>query len=273
VAHRGEEVGEIAVAKGPGDPLRPQEEFLLRDLAGQAGLALHNVRLTEELRARVAEIEERAGAIRDSQRRILTAGADERRRLELALEDRADGKLRAIAGGLEQALEGLDHDPGAAAARLEALQVEAQETLEDVRDLARGIFPPLLADRGLAAALDAQLRKIPIPVRLEAKAGGRYPQEVEAAVYFCSLEALRNAASHSGATEAVLRLEEKGGELSFTVSDDGRGFNAETAARSGLRDVRDRAEALGGTLEVRSAPGEGTTVTGRIPVGTREPVG
>jgi signal transduction histidine kinase len=276
VAFRGEDVGEIAVAKQRGERLRPDEESLLRDLAGQAGLALHNVRLTEELRARVAMIQAQAEAIRDSQRRIVTAAADERRRLERTLEERAEGRLEAFARGLEDALAALDRDPQVAAAGLEALQTEAQETLEDVRDLARGIFPPLLADRGLSAALDAQLRKVPIPVRMDTDEevdAARYPEEVEAAVYFCSLEALRNAASHSGTTEAVLRLEETGGEVSFTVSDDGRGFDAGIAPGSGLRHVRDRVEALGGTLELLSAPGDGTTVTGRIPVGTREPVG
>jgi signal transduction histidine kinase len=161
-------------------------------------------------------------------------------------------------------------DPAKSQELLERLQAEAQEALENLRDLARGIFPPLLADRGLAAALESQARKSAVPVEVHPNGVGRYPPEAEAAAYFCVLEALQNVAKYAGASRVTVRLGEKDGYLEFSVSDDGRGFDAAAAPRgSGLRNMSDRLEALGGRVQVVSAPGEGTTVTGRIPVQPR----
>src|SRR5437870_4685881 len=149
---------------------------------------------------------------------------------------------------------------------LSQLQTETTETLEELRDLARGIYPPVLADRGLPEALEAQARKFTIPVSVEADGTGRYPQELEAAVYFSCLEALQNIAKYAEATEARVRLLEAGGRLVFEVSDDGRGFDLTTTRHgTGLQGIADRLEALGGTVEIASAPGRGTTVTGRVP--------
>jgi signal transduction histidine kinase len=150
---------------------------------------------------------------------------------------------------------------------LEGLQAETTDALENLRDLARGIYPPLLADKGLAEALTAQARKAPIPVHVESDGIGRYPQEIESALYFCCLEALQNVAKYANATRVEVRLSESADELAFEVQDDGKGFDASSAKRgSGLQGMADRLEAVGGHLEVRSMPGAGTTVTGRVPV-------
>jgi signal transduction histidine kinase len=143
---------------------------------------------------------------------------------------------------------------------------EAGDALENLRDLARGIYPPLLADKGLAAALEAQARKVPIPVTLDADGMGRYPQDVEAAVYFSCLEALQNVAKYAHASSVSVRLSDRDG-LTFEVRDDGRGFDVSAASLgSGLQGIVDRVAAIGGTVAVRSAPGEGTMVAGHVPV-------
>lgn len=147
------------------------------------------------------------------------------------------------------------------------LQSATGQAIEDLRDLARGIYPPLLADKGLVAALEAQARKGSIAVQVDAQIVERYPQQVEAAVYFCALEALNNVAKYSGATRADVRLAQVNGDLTFEVSDDGAGFDIDrTSYGTGLRGMSDRVEAIGGMLEIRSDPGVGTSVAGRIPV-------
>jgi signal transduction histidine kinase len=159
-------------------------------------------------------------------------------------------------------------DPERAARMAAEAKAETQDALENLRDLARGIYPPLLADQGLAAAVDAQSRKMPVPVDVERNGVGRYPPEIEAGVYFCILEALQNVAKYADASRVEIRLEATNGDLRFSVADDGRGFDPSTAeAGTGLMNMRDRVEALGGSLEVRSALAEGTVVTGTIPLG------
>ena len=153
-----------------------------------------------------------------------------------------------------------------APALLRQLQQGAQDALENLRDLARGIYPALLADQGLPAALEAQARKVPMPVSVETDGIGRYPQEFEAAVYFCVLEALQNASKYAGASQISVRVSRDDGDLVFAVADDGRGFDRRTTPPgTGLRNMADRLAAEGGSLEIRSRPGSGTTVIGRIP--------
>ncbi|HEX2030530.1 MAG TPA: hypothetical protein VHL78_03900 [Actinomycetota bacterium] len=237
VVHQEAEVGEIAVAKPAGDPLRPAEEALLRDLASQAGLALHNVRLTTELRARLEEITRQAADLRASQARIVTAADDERRRLERTMEDRVERRLEELAGGLRAIAGAPALEPAAASAGLEELRERAQATLEELREIARGIYPPLLADRGLAEALAAQARKDPDAVRLALGALGRYEEDVEAGVYFCCLEAIGSAPRG-----VALAVREEAGALHLSVE-------AELPSDAVPR-IRDRVEALDGTLEL-----------------------
>jgi signal transduction histidine kinase len=254
VRHQGESLGAISVAMPTREPLTPTGQKLLRDLSAQAGLILRNVRLIEELRA--------------SRQRIVAAQDQERRRLERDIHDGAQQQLVALAVKLRLVETLAAKDPAKTAEIATQAKRELQDAMEDLRDLARGIYPPLLADKGLAAALDAQARKAPVPVTILPNGVGRYPQEVEAGVYFCVLEALQNAAKYSEASAVAVRLGQEDGLLVFEVSDDGRGFDPATTPKgSGLQNMGDRVEALGGTFELSSSPGSGTTVTGRLPVG------
>jgi len=252
VRHQGELLGALSIDKPPSEPLTRAEEKLVSDLASQAGLVLRNVRLIEELRA--------------SRQRLVKAQDEERRRLERNIHDGAQQQLVALSVKLTLARAMARKDAERADAMLEELQAEAQNAMENLRDLARGIYPPLLADQGLVAALAAQVRKAPVRVQIETDGISRYPQEAEAAVYFCTLEALQNVAKYAEAARAVVRLREEGGLLVFEVIDDGVGFDpAAKSYGSGLQGMADRLAALSGDLAVRSAPGAGTRVTGRLP--------
>jgi signal transduction histidine kinase len=257
VTHRGEVLGALSVAKAPGDRLTPAEESLVRDLASQAGMVLRNVRLIEDLKA--------------SRVRLVQAQDAERRRIERDIHDGARQQLVALQvklGLAKRSVDDADHLDGL----LVDLQAETNQALQDLRDLARGIYPPLLADQGLAVALQAQARKLTLPVTVEADAIGRYPQEAEAAVYFCVLEALQNVAKYAGASSARVDLCSADGALTFEVTDDGAGFDPDQTPRgSGLTNMADRLAALGGEVEVQSTPGRGTTVKGRLLVSEMEP--
>ena len=157
---------------------------------------------------------------------------------------------------------------------LEQIEAETQSALEDLRDLARGIYPPLLADKGLEAALVAQARKSPVPVDVHADGIDRLPQEIEAAVYFSALEALQNTAKYANASSATISLERANGELRFSVADDGQGFDpTANGYGTGLQGIADRLGALDGEVTVESAPGRGTVVVGRLPVGAHQAYG
>ncbi|MDP8957583.1 MAG: histidine kinase [Actinomycetota bacterium] len=265
VVHRGELLGALGATKPPNEPFTAAEEKLISDLASQAGLVLRNVRLTSELLANLDEL-------RASRQRLVTAQDDERRRLERNIHDGAQQQLVALSVKLRLATAMLDRDQEKTRQLLSELQAETTDALENLRDLARGIFPPLLADQGLAAALDSQLRKVPVPVSLATDGVARYPKEVESAVYFSCLEALQNVSKYANANEAMISLSEENGSLVFSVQDDGQGFDPSQVKRgAGLQNISDRLEAIGGKLEIRSAPGEGTTLVGRIPVRAEQP--
>jgi signal transduction histidine kinase len=264
VRHLGELLGALAVSKPPTEPLTPAEDELISDFASQAGLVLRNVRLTSELRARLEELQ-------SSRQRLVTAQDEERRRLERNLHDGAQQQLVSLAIKLRMARSISEKDSAKADQILAEVESEAADALENLRDLARGIYPPLLADQGLVAALSAQARKAPLPVEIVSDGVGRYPQEIEAAVYFCCLEALQNVAKYSRASRAVVHLEGGQGSLSFSVEDDGAGFDPATTARgTGLQNMADRVEALGGQIEIASRPGEGTRVIATIPSRTAQ---
>jgi signal transduction histidine kinase len=273
VRHQGELLGALTVTKPASEPLTSIEEKLLADLASQAGLVLRNARLTAELRERLDQITAQAeelrrtsGELRASRQRLVRAQDEERRRLERNLHDGAQQQLVALAIK-ERLVEGLiAREPDKARQMLSELQTDTAEALDNLRELARGIYPPLLADQGLAEALRSQARKSPLPVQVDADGVGRFSQEAEAAVYFCVLEALQNVAKYSQASSVEIRLRADDGLLSFTVSDDGRGFDRETTKPgSGLTNMADRMAALGGSLTIESAVGQGTVVSGQVP--------
>ena len=252
VLHQGELLGAISVQMPKDEPLRPAGEQLVADVASQAGLVLSNAALVGDLRA--------------SRQRLVTAQDETRRRLERNIHDGAQQDLVAL--GIKLRLAGLtvDEDPAEAKEMLGELQADAAGALQNLRDLARGIYPPLLADLGLVAALSAQADKSPVPVTVDADGIGRFGQDTEAAVYFCCLEALQNIAKYARASSARICLRAQNGTLRFTVSDDGAGYDARhTPLGSGQRNMADRLAALGGRLEVRSAPGRGTTITAQLP--------
>ena len=252
VVHHGVDLGALAVTMPANDPLDASKERLIGDLAAQAGLVLRNVKLIEELRA--------------SRQRLVVAQDEERRKLERNLHDGAQQQLVALSVKLRLVEQLTERDPAKAREMLGALQGDTGDALENLRELARGIYPPLLADQGLGAALASQARKASIPVEVEAGELGRYARDVESAVYFCSLEALNNVAKYANATNARIRLAQRNGTLQFEVTDDGTGFDpGRTGYGTGLQGMADRLDAVGGTLEVRSAPGAGTTIVGHVP--------
>ena len=254
VVHQGDELGALEVAMPANDPLDPGREKLVHDLAAQAGPVLRNVRLIEDLRA--------------SRQRLVAAQDEERRKIERNLHDGAQQQLVALAVQLKL----LEQTAGKDAERDRQLAAnlgsQANAALEDLRDLARGIYPPLLADKGLAAALEAQSRKAAVPTEVTADGIRRYPREIESTVYFCVLEALNNVAKYAEATSAKITLEQEDGHLTFEVRDDGAGFAVETArGGTGLQGMADRLDAVGGSLTIVSAPGDGAIVGGRVPLG------
>jgi signal transduction histidine kinase len=259
VRHQGELLGALTLTKPPNESLTPTERKLVADLAAQAGLVLRNVRLIEDLRA--------------SRQRLVAAQDEERIRLERNLHDGAQQQLVALAVRQRLVESVLERDPARARELMAELQAQTTEALETLRDLARGIYPPILADRGLEAALEAQIRRAAVPIELEADVSYRYPREIEAAVYFSCLEALQNVAKYANATRTIVRLDDAPGWLTFTVADNGVGFDpARTSFGTGIMGIQDRVEALGGTLEVRSRPGSGTNLTGRLPVSVAVPI-
>ena len=253
VHYRGERLGGLSVEMPQNDPLDATRERLIRDLAAQAGPVLANVRLIEDLRA--------------SRRRIVAAQDERAKKLERNIHDGAQQQLVALQVKLRLAGDQARKEGATATADLlESIGADAQGALENLRDLARGIYPPLLADQGLAAALEAQARKAAVPTTVEAEALGRFGQDVEAAVYFSCLEALQNVAKYAGATHATIKLSNGDGRLTFTVSDDGTGFDSSSVRYgTGLQGIADRLAALGGTLDVLSGSGSGTSLTGRLP--------
>jgi signal transduction histidine kinase len=257
VRHQGESLGALSVEKAPGDPITPAEDKLLTDVASQAGLVLRNVRLIEDLRA--------------SRQRLVAAQDEERRRLERNIHDGAQQELVALAIKANLARSLVGRDEAKEGELLDQLKSDAQQALENLRDLARGIYPPLLADQGLVAALTAQARKSSVPVSVEADGVGRFSQDAEAAVYFCTLEALQNVAKYAKATRATVHLRREDGHLAVEVVDDGVGFDPKAKGfGTGMQGMADRLAALGGELVVISSPGEGTSITGRVPVSMSE---
>ena len=236
------------------DPVLLDEPALVESVRATAGLVLENERLAAEVRAQLAEV-------RASRARLVTAGDEERRRIERDLHDGAQQRLVAVCMTLGMAARRADPE---LADTLRRAQDDLEEALAELRALARGIHPTLLQEEGLDAALDALARRAPLPVSIEGSAGPRVAPAIELAAYFLAIEALTNTVKHARASRAIVQLEQTNGKLKVTLSDDGVG-GAELVPAGGLAGLRDRVEALDGTLSVRSNPARGTTVIAELP--------
>ena len=241
------------------DETLEDERDLVRAVGAAASIALENERLNAELRARVGEL-------RASRARIVRAGDDERRRLERDLHDGAQQRLVALALNMRLIESKLDKDPASAKELLRDTAAELSEATTELRELARGLHPAVLSDRGLRPALEALAGRAPLEVELEGSPDERFPAEVESASYFVVAEALTNVARYANASRASVSVDRVNGNVTVEVRDDGVG-GADPAAGSGLRGLADRIAALDGRLEVVSPPGAGTTVRAVIPCG------
>jgi signal transduction histidine kinase len=268
VSHAGELLGLIVVRRpAPADPFSAEDDRVLTELARQVGLAVHNARLDTELQTTLDELRKQADELRRSRARIVASADAERRRVERDLHDGAQQHLVALAVNLRLARDVVLDDAEAAASMMDLLADEVKATIQELRDLAHGIYPPLLADSGLGEALAAAGRRSPSPVAVSADGIGRYGLEIESAVYFCCLEALQNAAKHAAGASVEVRVWESSGGLLFSVADDGPGFDGPHAMGGhGYVNMADRLGAIGGTVRWDSAPGAGTRVAGSVPL-------
>jgi signal transduction histidine kinase len=207
-------------------------------------------------------ISERSESLKSKVRHDLLA---ERRRLERNLHDGAQQRLVALALDLKVVQARLQDDPDGAARLLGAAREELALAIEELRELARGLHPTILTERGLRVALEDLARRAPMPVRLEAPLSSRLPEPLEATVYYLVAEALTNAAKHAQATAAIVRVTLAGGQARVEISDDGIG-GASFRGGGGLRGLVERLEGVGARLEIDSPPGGGTTLRGVIPM-------
>jgi len=269
IAHSGELLG-LIVCERPADRANFTEEDdrVLTELSRQVGLALHNVQLDTALQASLDELRDTNDELRASRVRIVAAGDAERRKLERNLHDGAQQHLVALAVKLRLAKDSVVDDPADAEAMIDEIRGDLQTAITELRALAHGIFPPLLMSGGLAEALPAAAARAALPTTTDIVVG-RHQQEVEAAVYFCCMEAMQNSGKHAGdGASSAIKVWEGDSALHWEVTDTGPGFDLGSGASSGhgFINMRDRMGSFGGTIEVASAPGSGTTVRGKLPL-------
>ena len=240
-------------------------------MAAMVGLIVlqNSLRLQGALAGALAAQErlaDQAEELRRSRARVVAATDRERRRIERDLHDGAQQRLISIGIGLAGATPLCRTDPNAAVTALTDLRRQLHLAHDEVRSLAQGVYPPVLSEHGLVEALRSAVDRYPLPLTLDLHDPGRHPSELEAAVYFCCVEALQNAAKHSRAGRVRVSLGADQGSVWFTVQDDGVGFDPGVPGSGGMVNMQDRLGASGGTLRVESAPGRGATVHGSVPV-------
>ncbi|WP_426561038.1 sensor histidine kinase [Angustibacter sp. McL0619] len=263
VRHGDEELGRLVLLEREGNPLTPVEERLFAGLASQAGLVLRGAQLRAALAQRLDELSTRETELRRSRERLVDAQDAARRRLERDIHDGAQQHLVALAVNLRLAASLASSAPERAEALLAAQVQAADDATATLVALSRGIYPPMLAEAGVAAAIRAVAGD---GVDVVERGAGRYPLGVEAAAYFCCLEAIQNAAKHAGATTVRVEVDHDVAGLTLTVADDGSGFDpALVSSGSGLVSMRDRVDSAGGALELTSVPGRGTRLRAVIP--------
>jgi signal transduction histidine kinase len=268
MAHAGELLGALVIERPvTAATFTADDERTLVEIGRQLGVVLHNARLDSALEESLQEVRRQADELQASRGRIVAAGDTARRMIERNLHDGAQQHVVALGIQAKLARTMLDKDPAKAAAILDGLSAAVDDTLQELRDLAHGIYPPLLADRGLPDALQAAARRSVLPVTVRTDGLGRFAPEAEATVYFCVLEALQNAAKYAGGSATVtVTVEAREPGLTFVVKDDGAGFDTRAKGMgAGFQNMLDRLGALGGTLRVESAPDRGTQVTGALP--------
>ena len=268
-SHSGELLGLLVIERAAdGDHFTDEDDRVLTELARQVGLALHNVQLDSALQESLENLKRANAELQASRARIVASGDAERRKIERNLHDGAQQHLVALAVNLRLAKDMLTDDPESAAEMLDALGDAVKDTIQELRDLAHGIYPPLLMDSGLSEALRAAANRSPLAVSVSAEGVGRHASEIEAAVYFCCLEALQNAAKHAPDASVQVTVREAGGHLTFEVRDDGPGFDVAAAtAGHGFVNMSDRLGAIGGVVTWDSARDQGAVVAGVVPVG------
>jgi signal transduction histidine kinase len=240
------------------DPALAEDPALLNAVSTAAGLALENERLLAELRAQLEQL-------RESRARIVEAGDTERRRLERNLHDGAQQRLVSLALALGLAESKVEQEPATAVTLLQAAREELTQALSELRELARGIHPAVLTERGLTYALTTLVERAPVEVVLDVRLDERPPPAIEAAAYYVVAEALANVAKYARATTATVSIGTDGERMHVEVSDDGVG-GADATAGSGLRGLDDRVQAFGGSLRVISRPGQGTRILAELPL-------
>jgi signal transduction histidine kinase len=248
----GELWGAVMVGSAGEEPFPRGAEQRVAEFAELVAQALANAEAREELTA--------------SRKRLVEAAQLERRRLERNLHDGAQQRLVSVSITLGLVERQLERDPDVARESLVRARTELAEALEELRELARGLHPAVLTDRGLEAALSALAARAALPVALTVDLDGRPPEPVEAAAYFIVAEALTNVARYASADSAMVIVRREAAGLLVEVTDDGKG-GADPAAGTGLRGLTDRVEALGGRLDIESRPGHGTTLRARLPEG------
>jgi len=270
VSHDGRLLGLIVIERtAKGDRLAADADGTLQEVAREVGLALNKARLDAALQRSVEQLRAQAAELQASRTRLVAAADEERRRIERNLHDGAQQHLVALSVKVKLVDQLATTNPARANELMQQVQDDVKAALDELRSLAHGIYPPLLSTGGLGLALTAACRRASLPSTLEADGVGRFPPEVEAAVYFCCVEGLQNAGKHAGSgASACVRVWEESEHLRFEVADDGAGFAPEAqTSGAGLTNMRDRLGAVGGTISVESAPGRGTHLWGVVPTG------
>ncbi len=263
--------GLLAVGQRRGEPLTDGDIELLTVITREAELAHANRQLLDEVAVSLEQLQTRARQLQESRQRLVSAQDEERRRIERDLHDGAQHELIMLAGQLR----GMARSQTSAPGQLEDLAALAERAVFSLQDLARGIYPSVLTDRGVAAAIRSYVGRLPLAVTLEVAgptARRRWSDDLEVALYFVAVESLGNCLKHAAATATTVTLAELERDVVLEVHDNGSGFDLHTAARgSGLQHMTDRMSALGGTLVINSRRGEGTWVTARVPACVPEP--
>jgi signal transduction histidine kinase len=271
ISHSGQLLGLIVLerARKPRN-LASEADVTLEEVAREVGVALNKANLDTALQESLERLREQAVALQASRGRLVAAADEERRRIERNLHDGAQQHLVAMAIKARLIEQLAERDPQRAQLLLHQLQQDASAALDELRALAHGIYPPLLSSGGLSEALPAACRRALLPATVQVDGIGRYPREVESAIYFCCLEALQNAAKYAGeVATARVRVWVEDDQLKFEVEDDGTGYvlgDRGEVEGAGLTNMRDRLGAVGGTLSIKSAPGRGTLIRGSLPV-------